>query len=236
MSEQRIIVINPNSSETVTSGISAALDGLRLSGGPEIECLTLADGPPGIETQRHVDGVVDPLCRLIAANDNRAAAFVVACFSDPGLYSAREATAKPVFGIAESGIFAALTRGDRFGIISILSRSIPRHLRYVRSLGVIDRLAADQAIDIGVAGLADEEKTLGRMTDVGRDLRDRHGAGVLVMGCAGMARFRQPLESALGIPVIEPTQAAATLALGAVCLDQAVAQAHLPGAARGSLT
>jgi allantoin racemase len=37
-----------------------------------------------------------------------------------------------------------------------------------------------------------------------------------VMGCAGMARHRSPLEKALGIPVIDPTQAAVTMALGAV--------------------
>ena len=61
---ERIVVINPNSSEDVTEGIDAALDGLRLVGGPEIDCLTLADGPPGIESQRHVDGVIVPLCRL----------------------------------------------------------------------------------------------------------------------------------------------------------------------------
>jgi len=36
------------------------------------------------------------------------------------------------------------------------------------------------------------------------------------MGCAGMARLRNQLEDALGIPVIDPTQAAATMALGAV--------------------
>jgi Asp/Glu/hydantoin racemase len=38
------------------------------------------------------------------------------------------------------------------------------------------------------------------------------------MGCAGMARFRQPLEEAVGIPVVEPTQAAAAMALGRVLL------------------
>jgi len=37
-----------------------------------------------------------------------------------------------------------------------------------------------------------------------------------VMGCAGMARHRKALEDALGIPVIDPTQAAVTMALGAV--------------------
>jgi len=38
------------------------------------------------------------------------------------------------------------------------------------------------------------------------------------MGCAGMARHRSALEDALGIPVIDPTQAAVTMALGAVQL------------------
>jgi Asp/Glu/hydantoin racemase len=36
------------------------------------------------------------------------------------------------------------------------------------------------------------------------------------MGCAGMARHRNALEDALGVPVIDPAQAAVTMALGAV--------------------
>ena len=36
------------------------------------------------------------------------------------------------------------------------------------------------------------------------------------MGCAGMARHRLALEDALGIPVIDPTQAAVTMAIGVV--------------------
>ena len=57
----RIVVINPNSSTEVTAGIDRALDDFRGGAGDEIDCLTLAEGPPGIETQRHVDGVVMPL-------------------------------------------------------------------------------------------------------------------------------------------------------------------------------
>jgi allantoin racemase len=41
---------------------------------------------------------------------------------------------------------------------------------------------------------------------------------VLVLGCAGMACHRAGLERALGVPVIEPTRAAASMALGAVLL------------------
>ena len=35
---------------------------------------------------------------------------------------------------------------------------------------------------------------------------------------AGMARYRGRLQSALGIPVVEPTQAAVTMAIGRVRL------------------
>jgi len=49
-------------------------------------------------------------------------------------------------------------------------------------------------------------------------LRDRHGADVLVMGCAGMARYRIDLAEALDIPVVEPTQAAVAMAIGRVRL------------------
>jgi Asp/Glu/hydantoin racemase len=38
------------------------------------------------------------------------------------------------------------------------------------------------------------------------------------MGCAGMAPYRDPLEKTLGIPVVEPTQAAVTMAIGRVRL------------------
>ena len=58
--------------------------------------------------------------------------------------------------------------------------------------------------------------TLERMVAVGRELKDRDGAQAVIMGCAGMARHRLALEDALGIPVIDPTQAAVTMALGVV--------------------
>ncbi len=216
-----VFVINPNSSEAVTAGIDAAVAPLRSSDGPPIVCVTLAEGPPGIQTQAHVDGVVMPMLKRAAALEAEASAFVVACFSDPGMHALREQSRHPVLGIAESGILTALTLGQRFGIIAILPTSIPRHLRYVGAMGVGQRFAGDLAIGMGVAELADGARTLERMTETGRRLRDVHGADVLVMGCAGMARFRAPLEQALGIPVVEPTQAATAMAVGRVRLADA---------------
>ena len=213
---QRILVINPNSTQAVTDGIHLALEPLRLSGGPTFECVTLREGPPGIQSQRDVDAVIGPLTRLIAERDADCSAFVIACYSDPGLFSAREVTRKPVLGISECGVLTALTLGHRFGVIAILAQSIPRHLRYLGAMGVTDRLAAELPVGLQVTELADASRTQQRMIDTGRRLVEEHGAHVIVMGCAGMARHRKSLEQALGIPVIDPTQAAVTMALGTV--------------------
>ena len=54
------------------------------------------------------------------------------------------------------------------------------------------------------------------MISVGKRLKEHHGSDVIVMGCAGMARYWSALQAALGIPVIEPTRVAVTLAIGEV--------------------
>jgi Asp/Glu/hydantoin racemase len=194
--------------------MDAALDPLRSPGGPEIKSVTLPEGPPGIQSQRDVDFVVPHLCRRIAA-ENQADAFVIACFSDPGLHAARETTDRPVLGIAECGILTAMTLGSKFGVIAILQKSIPRHLRYMGAMGVMDRCAGELPVDLPVLELADEKKTFGRMVTVGKKLREQ-GADAVVMGCAGMARYRDGLQQELGVPVVEPTQAAVSMAIGRV--------------------
>jgi Asp/Glu/hydantoin racemase len=214
MSRPRITVINPNSNRVVTAGLADALKPLMFADGPEIVCETLAEGPFGIESQADADSVTMPLRRLVEG-DNVSSAFVIACYSDPGLHVCREATARPVLGIAECGVLTALTRAETFGVIAIAQRSIRRHVRYLRQMGLTDRLAAERPLDMSVAETA-SGGTLSKMIMVGRALKEDDGAGAIVMGCAGMARHRKALEDALGIPVIDPTQAAVTMALGAV--------------------
>ena len=220
-----LFVINPNSSQTVTDGIATAIAPLQGMGTP-ITCLTLAEGPPGIESQAQADETIAPMLRLAASLEPEAAGFVIACFGDPGVHALRDRTAKPVLGIQEAAVATALTLGQRFGIIAILPASIPRHLRSLGAMGVLDRLAGDRALGLGVAELADPAITQTRLIDTGRALRDHDGAEVLILGCAGMARYRPVLEQTLKIPVIDPCQAAVAMALGRIALTQT----HKPGA------
>ncbi|MCC1493279.1 aspartate/glutamate racemase family protein [Cognatishimia sp. F0-27] len=206
-----LVILNPNSSQTVTDGIAASIAPFERFGVP-LRCLTLAEGPPGIESQKQADLTIAPMLRL-AADQTDAGGYVIACFGDPGLHALRDQTRLPVVGIQEAAVMTALTLGQRFGVIAILAASIPRHLRAFGAMGVRDRLAGDRALGLPVAALADAERSLAAMIATGKRLRDEDGANVLIMGCAGMAHFRDRLEDAIGLPVVEPCQAAVGQAL-----------------------
>lgn len=214
-----IRVINPNASQIVTQGIDHALAPLRLTGGPEITCHTLHEGPPGIQSEADIMRVMPLLAEFIAAHRTDSAAFVIACFSDPGLAMAREATRLPVLGIGECAMLSALTRGHQIGVIAIQPTSIDRHRRNWGAMGITARLAGERALGLDVAALSDECQTWERLLDTGRRLRDEDQADVLILGCAGMPHYRHRLSEALEIPVIEPCLAATGMALAAACLE-----------------
>nr|WP_245242984.1 aspartate/glutamate racemase family protein [Pararhodobacter sp. SW119] len=206
------MVINPNSSAVVTAGLGTALAGFQ---GAQFDCIDIAQSPATIMTEEDVARAGLALAERIKA-DPEADAYVIACFSDPGLDMARSLTARPVIGIQEAGILTALARADRFGIIALGPKSIPRHMRKMRMMGVLDRLAGE--MDLGGVSAEDagtSDEVYARTLAVGRKLRDM-GAGALVPGCAGFAPRRAQLESDLGIAVVDPVQAAAAIALGAV--------------------
>lgn len=209
-----ILVINPNSSESVTEGLREAVAGMKFPGGPVIECVTIKEGPPGVVTQRHVDEAALATADLIESRPD-ASAYVLACYSQPGLDLARSITAKPVYGIQDAGVLSALALADLFGVIAVAEGSIPRHLRNLRRLGVDGRLAAEVALEgsISVAESGHGEESYAALLKAGTKLRQM-GAGVIVLGCAGMSGHRPKLEKELGIRVIDPTQAAVAMALG----------------------
>ncbi len=154
---------------------------------------------------------------MVLARDD-ADAFVIACYSDPGLALCRDATSKPVYGIQESGLFAALQKGDRVGVIALGPKSIARHIPYIRALGLDGRLAGERPLHLSVAE-SEEDGAFPRVLKVARELVEIDMADTLLLGCAGMAGHRLKLSEALGVPVTEPTQAATVQALGSVLLN-----------------
>jgi Asp/Glu/hydantoin racemase len=205
----RILVVNPNSSVACSAGISAALEPFRLPGGPVFEVATLAEGPPAIYDWRDWHGVVEPLCRMIEREP--ADAYVIACASDPGIEAARASTKRPVFGVFRSAVALAVAQAERFGVIAIVDASKARHLAALRAMGLEDRLAAEVALNVTMETLLQPEAARVRLITAARECAAA-GADTVILGCTGMAHHRAAVEDAVGVPVIEPCQAAAGIA------------------------
>ena len=217
--QQHILVINPNSDESVTEGMIRELKGFHFSEGPRIECVSLSDGPFGIESQADIEAVTLPLRKMVSESSN-VDAFVIACYSDPGLHVCREASEKPVFGIQECGVLTAMSLGDRFGVIALQESSIRRHLRYLRQMGVMERLAGERAASLSVRESVSGKGTFEKLLKAAKQLRDSDQADTIILGCAGMAAHRAKLELIIGIPVIAPVQAAVSMAMHSLLITR----------------
>ena len=221
------IVINPNSTRAVTDGIRDAVRQVPGIERLDVDYLTLAEGPPGIETDAHIRAVIPPLQALV--REREADAFVIACFSDPGVAQLR---GKPVYGIGECACRAAAAGNRRFGIISILAPSVARHRRHLERLGLAAQLAGDRPLGLSVLDLADHTLTAERMREVARRLVSDDGAEALVLGCAGMAAYREAVQADIGCPVIDPCQAALQAVLRDCATPAQTALGQYPESAR----
>lgn len=210
-----IIVINPNSSGAVTGAIADALSPLALPSGPRFEVLDIAKGPATISTMAHAQKAALDVAEVAAAQPE-ASAFIVACFSDPGVDLCRSLVAQPVFGIQEAGILTALARADLFGIIALGPASVARHRLRMRQMGVEARLAGELALNNASAeAVGNSDAVFEQTVQLATELKAR-GAGAIVLGCAGFSPRRAQLEREVGIAVIDPVVAAGAMALGSV--------------------
>lgn len=207
----RILILNPNCATACSDGIDAAIAPFRYPGGPVLDVTTLPDGPPAIYSWSDWHGVVAPICRRLAAEE--ADVFVIACASDPGIDAARTATDRPVLGVFRSAVATAVAQTEQFGVIAIVDASKARHLAALRAMGLEGRLAKEVALNVSMDTLLDPQAARARLIEAARRCVEA-GAGAVILGCTGMAHHRAAVEAECGVPVIEPCQAAAALALG----------------------
>jgi allantoin racemase len=206
----RILVINPNSSAACSEGISQAIAPFRFARGPALDVVSLPEGPPAIYSWRDWHAAVEPICRCIERE--AADTYVIACASDPGIEAACAVTRRPVLGVFRSAVAAAVARAERLGVVAIVEASKVRHMAALRAMGLESRLAAEKALNVTMEVLLDPSAARSRLIDAAQACV-RGGAETIILGCTGMAHHRRAVEEAVGVPVIEPCQAATALAI-----------------------
>src|SRR5215831_13013615 len=151
MGAMKLMVINPNSSETVTSSI---MDSARRAASPgtELVAVTTKGGTRNIDSAfgDYLSGAYMIRTCLDAAALHRPDAVVLAGFGRVGIDALKEALAIPVVSIAEASMAMACLLGHRFTTLTMLQQFIPYQQDLVRLFGFEAKCASVRAININV--------------------------------------------------------------------------------------
>ena len=188
-----LLVLNPNSTASMTETIAAAA---RQAALPSTVISALSgSGPAPASVEGHADAAiaVPPMLAAIRAAESGPtppAAIVIACFDDPGPLAARELARAPVLGIAQSAIQVAMVISARFSIITTLPRSVPVIEDLVQAYGAGHTCRKVRSVDVPVLALdASPDQAFARLVAEGRKAITEDGAEAIVLGCAGMAEM-----------------------------------------------
>jgi allantoin racemase len=214
----QILVVNPNTTASMTETIAAAARGVA---GPwtEIVAVTSSMGPASIEGYYDEALAVPGLLMEIAAGERQGAqAAIIACFDDTGLDAARAMATIPVLGICEAALSLASFIAQRFSVVTTTDRSRVPVEALVQRYGMAGR-ARVRAADIPVLSLEDPasgavEKLRG---EIARAIEEDR-AEAIVLGCAGMADLAQRLQEEFSLPVIDGVSAAVKQAEALIAL------------------
>ena len=173
----------------------------------------------GVET---IEGDYDDaLCapfvvdKVLEAERDGYDAAIIDCFLDPGLGAAREASDIVVVGPGEASMLLSMTLGDSF---SILSTSAKRYKSYVpnsrvRRLGLSDRFVSEWGAGFTVASIPENaEKVVAQLVRAAKEMQEQDEPDVLILGCTGLSMVAELVAPKVGIPLVDPSIAALSMA------------------------
>jgi allantoin racemase len=207
----RLLVVNPNTTASMTAKIGAAAR-RAASPGTEIAAVNPPTGPVSIEGYYDEAISVPGLLEIVRATPD-ADAVVVACFDDTGLDAARCLTAAPVVGIGEAGFHFASVLSNKFSVVTTLSRSVPAIEHNLVRYGLARRCARVRASDVPVLDL--EKGDLESRAKIAREIRlaiDEDRAEAIVLGCAGMTDLAASFADEFALPVLDGVACAVAMA------------------------
>jgi allantoin racemase len=202
----RLLLINPNTTESMTDGM---VEAARRVAGPATEVIgaTVTASVPFIDGYADEALAAAAVARMVADRAGEFDAAIVACFGDPGLYAAREVADVPVVGIAEASFHVAMALAHRFAVLTTIDRAIPSTRDLLRHYGIEARCASVRATGLDVLDI-DAGATSTEAIEAAGRLALEDGAEALCLGCGAMVGAAAELETRLGVPVVEAVPAA----------------------------
>ena len=214
----RILVVNSNTTDSVTARIAAAA-AAACPPGVATHTVSAPFGLPLIVTR--ADWLVAGPATLAALAAHRGAydAAVIACFGDPGLDAAKELLDVPVLGISEAAFHAAAMLGRRFGVVSFTAALQPMFEDCLDHHGLRGRCTGFR---MGPAFSGDPGRVAEERRDLLLDLVDQaarlDGADTVILAGGPLAGIADSLQPHTATPLVDGVAAAVRMAAALVGL------------------
>ena len=226
---RRLLVINPNTSESVTTLLQTHV---QAAAGPDVSVSTITArfGAAYVACEASYavasHATLDAWASALAVPGPWPDAVLIGCFGDPGLLALRESSAVPVTGLAEAAFTVAAKHG-RFAIVTGGERWGPMLERLAKVLGMEGSLAGIHTVEPNGAELSANPVWAHQLlAQACRDAARRFDAQAVILGGAGLAGMAAAIQGVVEVPVIDSVIAGTQLVLSeAVPVPQRVAPA-----------
>jgi allantoin racemase len=196
----KILVINPNTTQTVTDQVVAACKAAH----PTVTW----QGATGSLGANYIASEVAYALGAHAAMDAYARCFsghdavLLACFGDPGLLALQEIAAVPVVGLAQASFMAAGCVG-RFAVVTGGKAWGPMLTRFAQAHQLDKCLAGIFTVELtGAQIAANPQQALASLADACA-LGHQAGAECILLGGAALTGLAPRLQAAVPIPVLD---------------------------------
>jgi len=208
----RILVINPNTTQSMTAAIGETAR-RYASPGTEIVPLTPLYGADSIDC--NFESLLSAVAVMdrVATYDQPFDAVVMAGFGEHGREGVQEIVDVPVLDIAESSAHVAQMIGRTYSVVTTLDRSIGSIEDRLLLAGLSARCASVRSTGMTTLELDENpDAALEAIIEQARKAVEVDRAEVICLGCGGMAGLEKAITKALGVPVVDGVAAGVRLA------------------------
>ena len=208
----RILVVNVNTTETMTQGIAVSAR-KAAAPGTEIVALTPRFGAESVEgnfeSYLAAVGVMDAVMR----HDQPFDAVIQAGYGEHGREGLQELLEVPVVDITEAAASTAMFLGHKYSVVTTLDRAVPMIEDRLKLAGLYDRCASVRASGMAVLELETQpERAVETIVEQAAAAVTQDHAEVICLGCGGMAELEAKVRARTGVPVVDGVAAAVTIA------------------------
>jgi allantoin racemase len=210
----KILLINPNTSQHVTERMRATAQ-QAIGDAAAIQAFTAQSGPAIISSRSENAIALAEMLRLAAAHQEGHDVLMLGVSIDTGLQALREMLDIPVVGMAEAALLTASMLGGKIGCLTLGAAMVPVYEELTASYGLASRVSKWRAIEVPSAfKVTDADPEVERaLIQASKQLVHQDGSDVIVLCGAVLAGYARQVSTAVGVPVVDPAQAAALQAL-----------------------